>query len=49
MGEDGPGLGHLCHTDTFLVTSKVALVSVLKALISSRLHVKIVFAIFQRK
>ena len=19
MGEDGPGRGHLCHTDTFLV------------------------------
>ena len=20
VGEDGPGRGHLCHTDTFLVT-----------------------------
>ena len=22
VGEDGPGQGHLCHTDTFLVFSK---------------------------
>ena len=23
VGEDGPGRGHLCHTDTFLVFEKV--------------------------
>ena len=23
-GEDGPGRGHLCHTDTFLVFKKLA-------------------------
>ena len=23
VGEDGPGWGHLCHTDTFLVYLKV--------------------------
>ena len=23
VGEDGPGRGHLCHTDTFLVSFKI--------------------------